>query len=251
MQPATNIQQLAPSRGLDAWLLGLSSSPKQVIQVHNPNASRLKRMRSRVLHAARHHAAPRTRPVMVTLTLRDDVSWSPKMIARYLHRARMYLHRRYRAPLRAVWVAELTRRGRMHYHILCWLPLRARLPKPDASGMWPHGCSSIEQARNAAGYLVKYVSKQGSKTGAYPRGARIYGVLGLDAEARRVQRYHDAPYDCRLTLGPAADIHRIRGGRYDRSTGAFWRTPYRALFHNGLVVIINTELLNDLSHHHD
>lgn len=156
--------------------------------------------------------------LMVTLTYRgtnDD--WQPRHIADFMKRVRRWLQSRDLA-CRYVWVAELQGRGVIHYHVALWVPAGVRLPMPDRPGVewreaagstvgaegpylllsdrpwWVHGMTRIEVARAAVPYLLKYLSKQTSKTfGRFPRGARIFGVGGLDHAHRRARRWLGLP----------------------------------------------------------
>ena len=58
-----------------------------------------------------------------------------------------------------VWVLELTKRGRPHYHVLFWLPRGISMPKADKQGWWRHGMTNTVPARSPVGYLCKYTSK--------------------------------------------------------------------------------------------
>lgn len=190
--------------------------------------------------AVRHGV--RYRPAMVTLTYAPDAHWRPRHLAEYLDNARKFC-KRVGAKLAYVWVAEMQKRGVVHYHVMLWLPYvmgkPLRLPKPDESGWWPHGMSEIAWAKKAAGYLAKYTSK-GQDVGdpPFPRGIRISGVGGLDTEARREFRWWRAPSEARLYLGEAADIRRIKGGRFDAVTGLFWESCWAFLLINGKSYIV-------------
>lgn len=162
-------------------------------------ARRLASLRRSVGFAARasctsKHAAPADECLMVTLTYAGTNSdWSPKDIATFMGHVRKWYARKGLA-CRYVWVAELQKRGVIHYHVALWAPAGLRLPKPDEQGWWPHGMTRIEVARAAVPYLLKYLSKDTSKTfGSFPRGARIYGVGGLDHASRRARRWLGLP----------------------------------------------------------
>ena len=58
-----------------------------------------------------------------------------------------------------VWVAELTKRVRVHYHVAMWVPKTVYLPQSDTCGWWPYGMTRTETARKPIGYIMKYVSK--------------------------------------------------------------------------------------------
>lgn len=147
-------------------------------------------------------AGLRTEVLMVTLTYRPGVEWDGKHMTACMNRFRDW-HARHGLKFRYVWVAELQDgkrradgqgRGVIHYHVALWVPAGTRLPMPDKAGWWPHGSTRIEVARGAVQYLMSYL-KKGDK-GAYerlPKGARAYGVGGLDHVARRTRRWLRLP----------------------------------------------------------
>lgn len=185
--------------------------PSSLAVVVDTAALRLSKCRSRVLSGASliegecRRGGRRVYAAMITLTYGKecqfddagtpqwrDVQWAPNHIRSYCERLRRYCARRgWRLPI--VWTSELQQRGAVHYHVVVWLPVGMKLPKPDASGQWPHGSSRIERARRPVAYLAKYASKPGSKGAAgeclaLPKGARLFGVSGLSETAR--PRYH-------------------------------------------------------------
>lgn len=181
---------------------------------------RLRRMRRGVVTSAQLHRDMGGAVVaMITLTYRPDAPWSPQHISACLAQWRNELRGR---KLRYVWVMELTKRGAPHYHVLVWLPGGARLHKPDQSGAWPHGWSQIAVARNPVGYLAKYASK-GTSGAGIPRGARLFGVGGLDAGRRIVRSWKMLPRYIRLQCAAADLVRRMPGGGWlSRATGEWW-----------------------------
>ena len=95
---------------------------------------------------------------MVTLTYRDDVDWSPRQVSNYLKCVREWARRK-AIFLHYVWVLELTKRGRPHYHVLFWLPRGISMPKADKQGWWRHGMTNTVPARSPVGYLCKYIKR--------------------------------------------------------------------------------------------
>lgn len=127
----------------------------------------------------------------VTLTYRDADGWHPDHISQYTHAVRQYA-RRQGVSLRAyVWVAELQKRGAVHYHLVFWWSARHRhfrLPKPDEmGGFWRHGSSNIRRLRSAGEmYLAKYVSKGDAV--AFPKGLRLYDMDRNPSDSLAVHR---------------------------------------------------------------
>lgn len=164
--------------------------------VQRPAAAKLARLRRQVGFSARALGATRRgfRPdwvVMLTLTYRPGVEWAPNHVRSLLTHFRNWCRRR-GVPCRYVWVAELQRRGVIHYHVAVWLPVGMRPPKPDVQGWWPHGSSNRVVARRAVPYLMKYLSK-GSGALQLPPEARSYGVGGLEHAERRARRWLRLP----------------------------------------------------------
>jgi hypothetical protein len=114
----------------------------------------------------------RTRMIMVTLTLRPGAAWQANMIREFMLTVRKILKNRL---LGYAWVAEMQRRGAVHYHVLLVVPSDARLPKPDRAGLWAHGSTRIETARKAW-YIVKYTQKFEEGV-IFPRGLRLFAVF--------------------------------------------------------------------------
>lgn len=125
---------------------------------------------------------------MITLTYRatSDIEqeipevglksrWRPNHIRTFMRALRRNMKDRL---LAYVWVAELQKRGEVHYHILLLVRKGTYIPYPDRS-WWPHGYSKIETARSRW-YILKYCSKSAFKTGDtwkdFPQGLRLFAV---------------------------------------------------------------------------
>lgn len=100
----------------------------------------------------------RTDCLFLTLTYRWDYQWQPTQVAWFLKRLKAFCARA-GVAVRYQWVLELTQRGRPHYHVLLWVPRGFRIPKPDQSGLWPHGLTQVKRAYSPVGYVIKYSSK--------------------------------------------------------------------------------------------
>lgn len=182
---------------------------------------RLAMLRMSVGFAARAHAVSAKGhrsdvPWLVTLTYRGVMDWRPDHIRSALTSARNWATRRGFA-FRYVWVAELQKRGAIHYHVCVWLPRGVRMPKWDSDrAWWPHGMANRKVARHATAYLMKYLSK-GTDYGRLPPGARAYGVGGLDHSLRRARRWLRLP----SFVQGNSSIH----DKWERVVGGGWRAP--------------------------
>lgn len=205
---------------------------------------RLSGLRMQTGVAARLHnaatAGARVEALMVTLTYRDGADWQGGQVKELLRYMRLW-HQRRGLAFRYVWVAELQDgkrradrqgRGAIHYHIVLWVPAGTRLPMPDKQGWWPHGSTRIEVARGAVQYLMSYL-KKGDK-GAYerlPKGARAYGVGGLDHVARRTRRWLRLPGFVQGNSSVLDDWRRApKGGGWIAPDGRRWQSEFRRAY---------------------
>lgn len=173
--------------------------------VIDPRKARVARLRSSIREACKLHEqeadyATRKlgrsayRKTFITLTYRDGGDWQRRHVSEFLDNLRKWLKAR-DAVLMYAWVAELQKRGALHYHLIVWVPRRLRLPRPDASGWWPHGMSNIETARNPVGYMVKYATKtRPEDLKRLKKGVRLHGNGGHAPESRVKLRETLAPW---------------------------------------------------------
>lgn len=201
--------------------------------VPDPDASRIARLRMAVGFSGRVHCSvldSSWRCCMVTLTYRGtNGDWQPRHVSDFIKRVRGFMTRR-GLEVRYVWVAELQKRGVIHYHVALWLPAGVQLPKPDDCGWWPHGMTRIETARNAVGYLMKYLSKGGRASDhQLPRGARCYGLGGLGWYMRAARRWLSLPgfVQCRADVVRSVSWRRAPGGGWSDPDGVIWPSEFR------------------------
>lgn len=180
---------------------------------------------------------PAENNVMVTLTYDltkcSDVIgqgyWKPRHVSDYIREVRAWFAKRCPGQrLRYVWVAELQKRGVLHYHAVFFLPAGVSMPRADKRGWWPHGMTNTLKATAPVAYLMKYASKVESKTiGGFPRGARIYGIGGLDAPGAAFKRWVLWPA---YVQGNASVNDRFKpaagGGYLNDSTGEFLASEF-------------------------
>ena len=129
------------------------------------------------------------RCLFVTLTYASNTKGNPRDVSECLGCVRKWLARRALPMCPYLWVAELQKRGALHYHLMIWLPRGLHLPKLDRAGWWRHGMTKVETARNPVGYLVKYASKfRAEDIARFRKGTRLYGYGGLLPEVQRSVR---------------------------------------------------------------
>lgn len=196
------------------------SKPDQAIK-------RIKRLKRGVwasghLHGIADHGFRPPQCHFVTLTYANANQWHPDHISAATQRFRNYCKRK-GVECRYLWVAEiqpkrLERTGDavVHYHLLAWLPRGVRMPKWDlpttSSGrtvrsMWRHGMTNTQAAKSGVGYLMKYLSKLGELT-VFPDGLRLYGVGGLNQQARAVRFWYNLPEWAKNEYG-VGDLKRM------------------------------------------
>jgi hypothetical protein len=110
---------------------------------------------------------------MYTLTYRGVADWSPRHISGFVRWLRSHGTRAY------VWVAELQKRGAVHYHVLSLLPSGMMWTKPNAeSGGWSRGFTWVTPNVERPFYIMKYIQKGGSNGSriTFPKGLRLYAV---------------------------------------------------------------------------
>lgn len=162
---------------------------------------------------------------MITLTYRDGVEWKPEHVSKFLDTLQHWAKRQCWVTLPYVWVMELTKRGRPHFHILVWAPSRFQIPKPDKRGWWPHGSRSAGSRvelvkRSAVAYVAKYASKGNDEMAQFPKGARIFGTGGLLKSERRVVAWWNLPSFLREGDEGSVSYKRALGGGWlNRDTG--------------------------------
>jgi hypothetical protein len=220
--------------------------------VLDPRKMRCRRLRRTITEAARLHenhtewdsrrlGRSAYRKTFITLTYRNRGEWERRHISRFVRLMRQWFQRRDHA-CRFVWVAELQKRGALHYHLVVWVPRRLRLPRPDVCGWWPHGSSKIETARNPIGYMVKYATKTTPDAlKRLPKGVRLHGNGGHDPQARVSLRekllpgwVHDRRYQQMAEHYEAEDASRqawerrriqLHGFHSDGTTWSRWVDP--------------------------
>lgn len=233
------IRQVAPG----FISLSTSGTPYQAIKIDS-NQSRLRRMKYGVLTAARLHEEDlqamkaRYRRAMVTLTYADVDAWKPDHVSYFMKLVRQWCKRR-QINVRYVWVAELQKRGAVHYHVVFWLPRGISLPKPDKQGWWPHGHTRIEWVRKPVAYLAKYVSKGIDDGNTFPKGCRIHAYGGLSESGRNERCWWLMPKWVREVASISDSPRRaLGGGILLKSSGEIVQSPWLVKMTNMGIFIV-------------
>lgn len=209
-----------------------ASGVGEIVTIDRSEA-RVKRLRKAVSLGAKaiHNVcgAYQRNVVMVTLTYAGtNEDWRPQHVRDYINRVRKWLDRRGGGKLRYVWVAELQKRGVIHYHVLVWLPKGLTMPKADKQGWWCHGMTNTVRAKRPVAYILKYASKADASTiGGFPRGARIHGCGGLDSAGVACKRWVLWPAYVQGNASVTDRFRPARGGGYlNRDTGELLRSEF-------------------------
>lgn len=185
------------------------------------------RISAQVIQETLQQARVKYKAHMVTLTYRDDVEWSPRQVSNYLKCVREWARRK-GIFLHYVWVLELTKRGRPHYHVLFWLPRGLSMPKADKQGWWRHGMTNTVPARSPVGYLCKYTSKgiDFDSWGKLPRGGRLYGHGGYTPSMRITRAWLIAPSWVRELIDQCDGVRKVGCYWVNRVSGMGIRSPF-------------------------
>jgi hypothetical protein len=214
---------------------------------------RLAKLRMAVGFAARGHAVSEKghrsdKAWMVTLTYRPGCEWSANHVQKALLAFRNFCRKK-GLPCRYVWVAEIQdgkRRsdgvGRhvIHYHAVVYLPVGVRCPHFDRRGWWPHGMSRTDPpvvSKNPVGYLLHYLKKD-KDLSAMPKGARAYGVGGLDSFARRSRRWLGLPSFVQANSDIWGDWRRASGGGWRSPSGVVYPSEFQRCKVGGIDALI-------------
>lgn len=181
---------------------------------------------------------------MVTLTYVGVNDWRADHISMASEQYRRHCARN-RVPCRYLWVAELQKRGAVHYHLIAWLPKGVSMPHWDRStttaggrhvkAFWSHGMTNVEQARTGVGYLMKYLSKL-DDVSAFPPHLRLYGVGGLNTQARQVRGWYNLPEWAKREHG-VGDLRRMGSRLIVVETGEVVEAMYARKFIPGGILL--------------
>ncbi|KVC47354.1 hypothetical protein WI71_11015 [Burkholderia diffusa] len=182
-----------------------------------------KRM-SRVIREQRRHArAMGLRAVALTLSFESDYEFSPGHISDFLERVRKAL-KRLGHSLPYTWVLE--RAGRLHYHLMLWLPRGFRLDKEKLAGWWPWGATWAASCRQVKAW-GRYIAKFNCMP-RIPKAARLFGYGGLDACGKAAVQHAALPRWLQALVPCGTAVRRFPGGGWaNLGTGEIHVSPYR------------------------
>jgi hypothetical protein len=179
---STEIEKTAPYGYRRRWKTRLISKDGKITEVDS-FASRQHRLTT-AIHSFVDYVKPISKvenwdSKMVTLTYEKASDWSPNHIRDF----NKWLRRAMGDNLKSyAFVAELQKRGAVHYHLIVYTKKGASIPFPDRAWgrknyiAWKWGYTKVEKARLPQ-YLASYVSKEYQKDYyRFPKNARGFGI---------------------------------------------------------------------------
>lgn len=185
---------------------------------------------------------------MLTFTYKRVEDWKPAQVRDCLTLLRKWLLRAYKWRLRYLWVMETQRRksgdqigqSAPHYHCVVWVPVQVQKDdlKFDERGWWPHGLTNAVKAVAPVRYVMKYASKF-DNAGAFPKGARIYGVGGMDVPGAQCRRWVNWPSFVQGIASASCSFARATGGGWvNRRTGEWWPSEWGLSFRDSARAVL-------------
>jgi hypothetical protein len=181
--------------------------------------------RKRLLQATQEHRryakTAGLRATALTLTFEDNGQFCPKLISAFLARVRQALKRRgHRLPYS--WVLESE--GRLHYHLMVWLPRSFVLDKQQLAQWWPWGTTWTAGCRLVkawARYMVKFDCMD-----RLPKAGRLFGYGGLDESGKASVQRAGLPRWLLAILPRGESARRFPGGWTNIETGEIYISPF-------------------------
>ena len=179
----------------------LVESKRTIIDLQH---SRMKRLKHRARHTQTYWKHKKT--WLITLTYKPDHEPKKEEWTLAMSKFRKWYKNAHCTSTlpNILWVRELTKKGKLHYHAV----INGNYPgKWDKIGIWPHGMSQTKQGKGdaCAAYLLKYASKLDSKLTGEFKHWRLYGFTGLSQYERRTISYQMLPEWIRSTY-PLTEI---------------------------------------------
>lgn len=200
---------------------------KIVTSASSAHTRRVKQQRRKVktlVRVAQNSASRNGRyAVAMTLTFENDEDFSPKCLRQFTEKIRRWMKRRGHS-LPYVWVLE--RQGRIHYHLILWLPRALKLDFKLLTAWWPWGATWTENCRSVQSWGA-YIAKFCNPEGSFRRGTRLYGHGGFDTDAKLELGRAMLPLWLKKLLPKGEQVRKIRGGGWaNLTTGEVLYTPY-------------------------
>ncbi|QGZ62383.1 rolling circle replication-associated protein [Paraburkholderia acidisoli] len=198
--------------------IGTSASPAVR---KRKNAAR-KKLKCVIDEQRRYAKQANLRAVALTLTFNCDADFSTKHVSRFLDRMRKSF-KDVESCLTYAWVLE--RAGKLHYHLIVWLPRNMALEHSKLANWWPWGSTWVEACKSVKAW-GRYISKFDC-VGKLPKGARLFGCGGLDPDGKAAVSRSALPQWLQEVLPRRHRARRIIGeGWVDLSTGQLHHSPY-------------------------
>ena len=187
---------------------------------------RKSRARNKLLRAIQEQRlqarAAGLRAVALTLTFEDDGEFCSRHISAFLERVRKALKRRGHA-LPYAWVLE--RAGRLHYHLILWLPRDFTLDKQKLARWWVWGTTwtaCCKHVKRWSRYMAKF-----NCVARIPKATRLFGYGGLYQSGRAAVQRAGFPLWLQALLPHGSTARRFTGGGWvDAGTGEIFVSPY-------------------------
>jgi len=263
LQPAQGLRE-APALG-GCGLVSSKTTSNHFVNLAPSAAAerRVKRLKKSVwasghLHGIAENGSRAPQCWFVTLTYAKANAWAANHVRGALDSFRKWC-KRVGALCRYTWVGEIqpkrlenTGDAVVHYHLLVWLPRHLSMPQWDRpkgkrDAFWSHGMTNTQKAKAGVGYLMKYLSKLGELT-RFPKGLRLYGIGGLNAQARNVRAWYNLPEWVKASYG-VAEVVRKKIGLLVKATGEILEPAFSVKFvPSGLVI---TQLRDVAQRFHD
>lgn len=198
----------------------IGTSPSQASKKRKSYAR--KKLKCVIKEQRRYAKFANLRAVALTLTYRHSEQFSPKHISAFLDRVRREL-KKMGHMMPYAWAQEFA--GKLHYHLILWLPRNYSLDTTKLSKWWSWGTTWLEGCRCVTAW-TRYMSKFDSKT-RLPIGARHFGYGGLDSAGKLATARSTLPRWLLTMLPAGRSARRCPGGGWaDRMTGEIHYSPY-------------------------
>lgn len=198
--------------------IGTSTAPAQ----RKRKKAAIKKLNSVIKEQRRLSKNEQLRAVAITLTYSQNKDFATKHISAFLDSLRRTLKRNGHS-LPYIWVLESA--GRLHYHLMLWLPRNYIISPDKLNKFWPWGSTWIKSCRSPTAW-GRYIAKFDSIP-TLPKGSRLLGYGGLDTEGKVAVRRAELPKWLSNLLSTGELAKRVAGGGWvNMETGEWYQSPY-------------------------